>query len=392
MGGVLSVDEPGRALRRLLHTDPAFAAEPRRLSRGLLDLLPHDDRAVRLLTVGAELGVPNLLARGEPHAARRVLSEQAGLRPDIADWVVAVWRMATTDEVPPAPGSGGGVVRLAAWRNGVLMVVSRNARGIFAATVDSSGPTPWEKLATPSIDGNSDVAVTMNGEQAVVVWPGAQGAQAAEVRRRDDVLTAGTPRLVVEARDGVAPRGPITALTIDDSLHHLVWSVDGHRLRRSTWRAWPADDPDDDLPTCGAPGEKATRLDVGRASDDLAWLAAATDRGRILVTRWDLARDDIASWVSVALPGKVVTVAVAGSRVFAGMVTGEVVAVRADAVFARRGWAAVTVRGPGTRADSLAAAIVGDETWLATGGVDTVLTQVAPAGQPPGRPWSLGTP
>lgn len=388
---MLSVDEPGRALRRLLQTDSTFAAEPRRLSRGLLDLLPHDDRAVRLLAVGAELGVPNLLAHGEPDAARRVLSEQAGLRPDIADWVVAVWRTATTDEVRPAAGSGD-VVRLAAWPNGVLMVVSRNARGIFAAAVGRSGPTPWQKLATPLNDGISDVAVTRNGERAVVVWPGAQGAHAAEVHCRQDVVTADTPRLVVEARDGVALRGPITALTIDESLHHLVWSVDGHRLRRSTWRAWPADDPDDDLPACGAPGEKATRLDVGRASDDVAWLAAATDRGRILVTRWDIARDDIASWISVAVPGEVVTVAVAGSRVFAGMVTGEVVAVRADAVFARRGWDAVTVRAPGTRADSLAAAIVGDETWLAVGGVDTVLTQVAPSGQRAGRSWSLGTP
>ena len=85
-----TADEPVRALRRLLRTDPGFAGEPRRLGRGLLDLLPHDERAVRLLTLAAEAGVPALVGDGPPADARRALIDGAGLHPEAAGWVVDV--------------------------------------------------------------------------------------------------------------------------------------------------------------------------------------------------------------------------------------------------------------------------------------------------------------
>ena len=363
--GVPSLDEPVRALRRLLRTDPGFPGEPRRLGRGLLDLLPQDDRAVRLLTVSAEIGVPGLVGDGRLGDARRALIDRAGLDPEAAGWVVDVWRAAGEDE----PGHGFGAVRLAAGPDGTLLVVTRDERGVFGATVGRSGPSPWRLLAPAA--GAGTLAVSAEGAGAVVAWPQTQGVYAVQVHIRNGTLAADPPEPVTGARAGLTPASPFAILAVDETLHHLVWPVDGGRVRRGAWRAWPSDEPDEDLPP---PGAAVTALDVGRPSPGTALLVAATDSGRVLAADWNLPGDHVAAWRQMALPGPAAAVAAAGSRVFAEIADGGIVGRAGDVVRAASG-------------ERLVAA-AGDPAWLATVAAGT-MTLSRPGSD---TAWSLRAP
>ncbi|SNY65275.1 hypothetical protein [Paractinoplanes atraurantiacus] len=287
-------DEPTRALRRLLRADPELAGEPRRLGRGLLDLLPHDDRAVRLLALGAELGVPALVAQGRPADARRALIDRAGLHPEAAGWVVETWRAAGGED----PAGGFGPVRLAAWPDGTLLVVTREERGVFGATVGASGPSQWRLLA-PSA-GPGGLAVSMEGERVVVAWPQAGGVYACEAYRGDGAFGAAPPELVAEERPGLTPGAPFTFVAVDETLNQFVWPLNGGRMRRGTWRAWPSDEPDENLPSVGA---TVSTLDVGRPAPDVAVLVATTVDGRVLTAEWNLSSGHVAAWRETERPG-----------------------------------------------------------------------------------------
>ncbi|MCU7727004.1 hypothetical protein ODJ79_25025 [Actinoplanes sp. KI2] len=385
-----SADEPIRALRRLLRLDPAVAGEPRRLGRGLLDLLPHDDRAVRLLTVAAELGVPAMVGDGQLADARRVLADRAGLHPEAAAWVVDVWhaavahdpvdvgRAAVADDpvdagraaVADEPVGGFGPVRLAAWPDGTLLVVTRDARGVFAAAVGRSGPSPWRLLASAS--GAGGLAVSAEGDRIVVAWAQPEALYAVEVRHRGGVLAADPPEPVTGARAGLTPDKPLAILAVDETLHHMMWPVGDGRLCLGTWRAWPSDDPDAELPPAGA---AVTALDTGRLSPDAVLLVAATERGRVLTARWDVPAEHVAPWRVVTMP-EAAAVAAAGSRVFAATVHGEIVD---DA-----GEVLATVSGERL----VAATAAGDTAWLATVVADT-MTLSRPGS---GADWSLRAP
>jgi hypothetical protein len=364
---VPTADEPVRALRRLLRTDPGFAGEPRRLGRALLDLLPHDDRAVRLLTLAAECGVPALAGDGRLADARRALIDGAGLHAEAAGWAVDVWRAAASGE----PVTGFGPVRLAAWPDGTLLVVTRDSRGVFGATVGTAGPSPWRLLAPGA--GPGGLAVSADDERVVVAWPQTEGVYAVEARHRDGALAADPPEPVAEARAGLTPGTPFAILAVDETLNHLVWPVDAGRLRRGTWRAWPSDEPDEDLPPAGA---AVTALDFGRVSPDVAVLVVVTDGGRVLAARWDLAGDHVAAWREVVLPGAAVAAVVAGSQVFAATADGEIVV----------GAGRVARAASGERL--VAAVAAGDTAWLATVAADTV-TLIRPGS---GAAWSLRAP
>jgi hypothetical protein len=364
---VPSVDEPVRALRRLLRADPGFPGDPRRFGRGLLDLLPADDRAVRLLTVAAEIGVPALVGDGRLADARRALIDRAGLHPEAASWVVDVWRAAAAG-AGEAVGSFG-AVRVAAWPDGTLLVVTRDSRGVFGATVGRSGPSPWRLLAPGA--GAGTLAVSAEGARVVVAWIQTHGVYAVEVHHSDGTLAADPPEPVAEPRAGLSPETPFAILAVDETLHHLVWAVDGGRVRRGTWRAWPSDEPDEDLPPVGA---AVTALDAGRISPDRALLATATDAGRVLVAGWDLPGEHVAAWREVALPGAAVTVAAAGSQVFAAAAAGEIVDGAGEVVRPADG-------------ERLVAA-AGDPAWLATVAADT-MTLSRPGS---GEAWSLPAP
>ncbi|MGX6603194.1 hypothetical protein ACWKSP_13790 [Micromonosporaceae bacterium Da 78-11] len=398
---MLDTDGPGRALRRLLDADRAFADEPRRLGRALLDLLPYDDRAVRLLVLGAELGVPTLLKNGEPAAARQALTDRAGLQPDVADWIVALWQTGagnsgTTADRPRPPVAAASALRLAAWPDGMLLVVARADAGVFGAVVDPRAlrPPVWQLLATPPGRGSGDVAVTVDGEQATIVWAEAGVGYAAALHRRGTTLTAGPARVVVEPHDGLTVGDPIAALAVDDSSLDVIWSADSRRLRRSTWRTWSADAPDDELPSGCASGEAVTRIDAGRAGPELAWLAARTDRGRVLVSRWDLGRDDIASWVPLHGVDDATDVAVAGPLLLVGSADG-VATVEAHSVWAGRtgpfgsaGWAG-GAGSTGSTDRSLAAVETDAGIWLAVLGKDPGrLIRLAPDAPPPLSLWT----
>lgn len=384
------------ALRRLLHADRTFADEPCRLRRALLDLLPEDDLAVRLLTVGAEVGIPALLKGGETHPARQALIDDAGLRPEMADWIVAVWSGglvtggeagaggsvtgaeswaggapagagAPASDGPEPPFAAPDVLRLAALPDGRLIIVGLGGAGVLAAFADVRSGRPaapaWRSVAAPQSPRSRDVAVTVRGRQATVVWSDAGGVYARDADPAAD-RPAAAARLVVPAPGDVPVRHPIGALAVDDSSLDVFWSRNRQVLRRSTWRSWAADSSELELPGCCAPGEGVSRMDVGRDGADLAWLTVRTDRGRVLVSRWDVGRDDIASWVPVPLPGNAVDAAAAGAGVIMAMRDGRLLTVDAPAVFARRPAEPREVGRLGSRPASLATASIGTATWL----------------------------
>jgi hypothetical protein len=203
------------------------------------------------------------------------------------------------------------------------------------------------------------VAVTAGAGRAVVVWSDEDGAFAADVRRDGSGLAIGPPALIVPARDGRQIRHPIAALAVDQDSLDVFWSADRRRVHRSTWRPWAADAADLELPECCAPDERLTRLDVTRADDRTAWLAARTDRGRALVARWDLAGDQIDAWTPLEVPG-VLDVAVAGNRLVVGTRDGTLLLLPADLRGGALGMERVT-----PAAESLAAAGAGGEVWMA---------------------------
>ena len=387
----MDIEGPGEALRRLLAADRTFADEPRRLRRGLLDLLPPDTdlSTVALLCTGAEAGVPALVAGGDPARALRRLGE-AGLRPEIAEWVVAVWSSAVGARPAPASTPAGtpgatlmtgtpDAVRLAAWPDGTLLVVVLGGTGVLAAALEprsgeprsgSPGrypgpgnrpglPLSWVPVARPASPRSRDVAVTVDEERATVVWSDADGAFAAGVARTGTGVSVDAPRLVVPARDGRQIRHPIAALAVDETSLDVFWSADRQRVHRSTWRSWGADSADLALAECCAPNEHLTRLDASRAGNGTAWLAARTDRGRALVARWDLGSDQIGSWTPLSAAG-VLDVALAGDTLAAAMRDGTVLLLPADLSGGALGVERVT-----PAAESLAAARAGGELWLA---------------------------
>jgi hypothetical protein len=326
------IDDPARAVALLLQVDPTFVDEPARLRRGLLDLLPDNDRAVHLITVGAETGVPALISAGDPTSARQRLIDAAGLRDDVADWVVAVWAAGTAAEGPAAPPAANTAVpeqelgtptavRIAAWPDGVLLVVAMGATGFFAASIDptqavATAPN-WHRVASPQAALSRDAAVIVHGEEATVVWSDADGVFASAVRRPGTRLAIEPARRIVPAHGDDQPRYPLAALPADQDSIDVFWTADRQRLWRSTLRPWSTDAAPLELPAFCQPGERARRLDAALVGTDAAWLVALTDRHRLLVSRWSLTRDDLASWVALPHATTILDVAIGGPAVYA---------------------------------------------------------------------------
>ncbi|MEU7866500.1 hypothetical protein [Dactylosporangium sp. NPDC049140] len=388
---MLDTDRPSRAIRRLLHVDRTFADEPRRLRRGLTDLLPDEDEAVRLLAAGAEAGVPALLKFGAAAQARQALVDGAGLRPGDADWVVAVWTAGLDASEPPraAPGAGDGpgapeAVSMALLADGTALLLTRGTGGVHAGRVGLGDPRPapprWQRVAAPAEPGSRDAAVAVTGGGATIVWSDRAGVFAAEVRP-DGI---GRARLIVPAGPGEQARRPLGALAVEDGSLDVFWSADGRRLRRGMWRSWSAEAVTLDLPpACGA-GEELRRVAVGRGGADVAWLAVATDQGRLLISRWDLGRDTVAAWVPVPLPMRVLDVAAVGGSMLVATDSGQPLMFDSASAFARQAVAPPPASGrSGDRVESLAAAFdPAGVLWIAmrVGGIGA-LTNIVPDSQ-----------
>jgi len=364
--------EPARAVAELLSVDPTFADEPARLRRGLRDLLPDDDRAVHLLAVAAEVGVPPLLAAGQRDGAHQRLVQHAGLRPEIADWVLNAWSNDRSTSGEKGPPVGDAVaVRVAGWSDGSLLVAVLGSRGLFAAEVDPAKPAgcAWLKIATPQTPRSRDVAVAVRGDRGFVAWSDANGVFACDVRRqppdgssRD--LIAEPVRTVAGRRAGGEPQYPVAVLATDDWSLDVFWTADGQVVRRSTLRQWSSDAEPAEMPSGWERPERISRLDADRSGAELAWLVALTDRNRVLVSRWDLARDDVTEWVPVPTSATVLDVAVAAASIVACTEAGELIEADAEQLFRGR-VADFTARASGRLpVRRLSAAATSSGTWI----------------------------
>jgi hypothetical protein len=287
------------ALAELLRTDPSYVRDPDRLSRALLDLLPYQPRTVRLLALGAALGVPAV----SPEAALDRLIGDGGLQPDVAAWILAHFRAAISGEpFEPAseplaepPGQPTGV-RLGVWPDGQAITAVISASGIYATTTARTAhpdaATLWRRVATPSASSSRDAAVVLHSGSTAILWSDVDGIHASD-------LKSGASRLLLPC---VQPRYPLAALACDQSSLDVLWTTDREVLRHSLVRAGlPTPEPKDVSFTRVA-GERLKCLDLAQENDRRAWLTILTDHGRLLVAQRDLMIDDISAWSEIAPP------------------------------------------------------------------------------------------
>ena len=94
------------ALRKAMQSAESLWTDPRRLRAMLSDLLPQDGRAIHLLVVAAEDGIPAQLLRSSGTATQAMthrrcidqLMEHRGLQRDFAQWAVTCWSAALGDQ------------------------------------------------------------------------------------------------------------------------------------------------------------------------------------------------------------------------------------------------------------------------------------------------------
>jgi hypothetical protein len=300
--------ETAAALAELLRTDPSYAGDPERLSRALLDLLPYQPRTVRLLALGAALGVPT----SSPTAALDRLLSDGGLQPDVAAWILAHFLAAISGEpfepsmeslVEP-PGQPT-VVRLGVWPDGQATTAVISATGIYATNTartarPGGAPTLWRRIATPTASPSRDAALVFHSGSATILWSDVDGIHACDLRR-------GESRLLVPCGQ---PRYPLAALAGDQSSLDVLWTTDREALRHSLIRTGlPTPEPKD-VSFAGEPGERLKCLDLAQENDRRAWLTILTDHGRLLVAQWDLMIDDISAWSEIAPPTDVTAVSI----------------------------------------------------------------------------------
>jgi len=266
------------------------------------------------------------------------------------------------------------------WPDGLVTPVVLSDTGVHLSTgTDPRSATGWRRLATPQTPLARDVALSVAAAAGHVTWSDEDGLHVVRLSRGDPrqpgaVEPDSGRRVRVPGDETGGVRFPVTALSAQDGTLDLIWTADRHHLARATERpGFPPEDPAA-LPRCCAPGERLRALDLAVESGQTAWLACATDRGRLLVARWDLRYDVHAPWRPVRLP---VPAADMVAIVYASNQPTIILATRAGAIRACDARSAVedglvdwkTVRPPGPlrgrRLQALAAADDDGAAWLA---------------------------
>jgi hypothetical protein len=394
------LDQAAGALATALDADPTFVTDPPRLGRALLDLSPYD-RLTRLLVLAAEVGVPALTAAGALADARDVLRDDLGLRLEVARWVAEAWAAARV-AVPadpsdrparsgllPDPGSAvpEGPARTAPGTPTVLrvgvgagnrpLVAAVSHSGIFVTAPSGPGPVTWRRVATPTAPGSRDVALAPD-PGGLVAYSSEEGVVARALSCMDAPATGSGIRLgearVLVPTVGEQARYPLLAARPDDMSVELLWTADRRQLRRALLRAWLPGVTADAVPSPCGPQERLAGLHLARGDADPAWVLAVTDRGRLLVARWEIALESVGGWRPLDPPVPVATATIAllaGTPVvLAGTAAGHLIS--ADARVAGSGsWHSVEAPAdlPVPAPLRLLAATGGEETgWLVAGG------------------------
>jgi hypothetical protein len=387
-----------------LRLDPSLCWHSGRLQRALADLAPHDERGRRLVVLGADLGVPGLLDLGLAAEAHARLVDRAGCRSDVANWVISAWRSArelSADAEQPAgglPNSATPVaierpgqptcIQLAVWPDGTPSVAIITLDGAFVladARLPAAGA--WRRVASPRTPMSRDIALALGADPGEVAWSDRDGIYARTLRRpgspHPGVVGLGDARCLASPAVGQQPRYPLAALTVCPGSLDVIWTADQRQLTCAQSRAWAPAAPPIRLPPACKVGERLTGLDVAVETIHTAWLTCITDRGRVLLARWDTSAGFHGSWISLDLPARhVVAVTVASLQgdptVIAATSDGNLLSADARAAGGRDAWHSID-RPAGVRRLSVVRAISAgsaeNDGWLAIVGDDTVWLQ-----------------
>jgi hypothetical protein len=335
-------DSAGNHVRVALDYDPTFLSDPVRLRRALCDLLPGDQRSVDLLIRAAELQVPVLVGAGRLQEALDRLLDAGGLRLEVSTWVLAAWLAAleveaeipervdaplappsTTEATPPAVAPAPSAskttepvpfvrVVLAEDRHALLAAATSSGFYVAALALDTAQPGSWRALAVPQSPLSRDLVLLRQADgSGRALWTDRTGVEESAIRmakqpapdRAGDVeLHLGGPQRLLNVGD-VQTRYPLHAIAADGGdLLDVMWTADRQKLYRSTIRRQGSTSPPVELPPCCYGKERLMALvSVPRSTTDF-WLVALTDRGRVLLTRWDARFDHYSDWTSAVAP------------------------------------------------------------------------------------------
>ena len=298
-------------LATALAVDPSVSSDPLRLRAVLLDLAPHDEDGAELLVLAARLSAPVLIAHGEPARAVRVLIERAGLRAEVAEQLVRCWAAASGTATDAAQAefrqlarmpnrTARGPAECLVWPDGTVTIIMLTFDGLLIThrgTPIRTGEADWHVLAGPAAPLSRGAALTqISPDQAVVVWSDHTGIWTSTIGsgQAAGAVWATEPKLLDQPEHG-EPRYPVAALPVAGNEPDVFWTSDRHTLFVTTSRAAGTSRRRQVTSPC-ADGERMSVLVSAGASDHTAWLGCLTDRGRILIARWDLQAADHGGW------------------------------------------------------------------------------------------------
>jgi hypothetical protein len=427
-GGPDAATAADACLAEALRLDPGLATDPARLRRALADLAPFDDRGGWLLSLGAAMGAPDLIARGEAAEVRSRLADVCGCRADAAGWVVATWERALrrTTAADPAdalflgeesldeadeegldatvPGSSGladavdehlveqpgapTALRLAVWPDGAPALSAITLGGAFVLTdVRQPAQGRWRRVATVRAPLSRDIALAIAGSPGWVAWSDHDGVRTRAFHRAGaaGVASLGGPRVLALAPSGEQARYPLAALAHGGSLS-VLWTANRRDVIVAEVQAWSSQPVCAPVQVACPEGERLASLDTCLETERTAWLLSCTDRGTVAVARWELTFGDIGDWRQLAPPVMPASGVLAdiGNAPFGIVVTGDGRLLSVDVRAAANGaqaWHSIdrpaeiqaaapatvlAVAGPGPRAAR------GAPAWLALAGVGGV--------------------
>lgn len=373
--------------------DKSLLSSPLRLQAALSDFAPHDDNGAQQLLDSMRLGVPSLVTGGRLADAVAVLVNRAGLRVELAERIIRAWSGALSD----AAGGGltgtsetfiplisntstrqlksSGPVQCLAWPDGAVSTVVLTMDGILLATHEApvrEGRARWHLLATPTAPLSRGIAIALlDAGVAMLVWSDRNGVWGRPIRRpaSSGSVEVGEVRLVSPPGTAQA-RYPIAAIRADSGDLDIFWSEDRHSLIATTVRPWVAPVHRQIATPCAA-GERLTLMDGATGSRTSAWLACATDRGRLFLARWDVASADHDGWRPLPTPphfvvGLAVVNLSAGPNILAASASGRVSMIDVHRGYGGTGgWSPVRMPAQFGDVVSLAADARGDFGWSA---------------------------
>ncbi|MFE7853872.1 hypothetical protein [Streptomyces sp. NPDC057403] len=216
---------------------------------------------------------------------------------------------------------------------------------------DLSLAAAWRCLDASSDEERHSVVLAVADAEGAVAWSAPDGLRIVRLTRGSSVQP-GLPYLGPVHHHRVATpasrRAPVTMLMTDTGLD-LLWSPDHHSVQWLNERPGIPIGPAAPRPELELRGERLGTLDVTLDTSRTAWLAAATERGALLLARWDLVYDVVEPWERLQCPlpavRRAVLVRVAGRpTILAVAPDGTVLATDLRAAVARGApWNAVEV-------------------------------------------------